>query len=54
MLLSVLMITPVMASNMELVAFEEICEITGRVKTGLRYVPVELSMDVMVEDLELD
>ena len=53
-LLSVLMITPAMASDMELVAFEEICEITGQVKTGVRYVPVELSLDVVVEDIDLD
>ena len=54
MLLSVLMITPAMASNMELQAFEEICEITGEVKTSLRYVPVVLSLDEVVESLELD
>ena len=53
MLLSVLMITPAMASNMELQAFEEICEITGEVKTSLRYVPVSLSLDEVVESLHL-
>ena len=53
-LLSVATITPAMASNMELQAFEEICEITGEVKTSLRYVPVSLSLDAVVEGISLD
>ena len=53
-LLSVLMITPAMASDPQLVAFEEICEITGEVKTGLRYFPIPLAVDEMVEDINLE
>ena len=45
---------PSLSEQMELKAFEEICEITGEVKTSLTYVPVVLSLDNVVESLELD
>ena len=51
MLLSALMITPAMASNPDLQSFEEICEITGEVKTSYRISPEALSV---VEPLELE
>ena len=41
------------SEQMELRAFEEICEFTGQVKTSLRYVPVPLNLDLVVESLEL-
>ena len=47
------MTTPVMATNMELEAFEEICEITGEIKKGVRYVPVEVSVESVVEEVQL-
>ena len=53
-MLSVLMITPAMASDPQLVAFEEICEITGEVKTGLRYFPIPLAVDTVVEGFDLE
>ena len=51
LILLIMFATPIHATNMELVAFEEICEITGEVKKGIRYEPVSLSV---VEPINLN
>ena len=43
LVLMLLMVTPATASDMELITFEEICEITGELKASASVVePVEL------------
>ena len=48
--------SPVFATETDMEAFVEICEITGEVKTALNYIPVEeegLTIDLVVEGIDL-
>ncbi len=44
--LMLLMVTPAMGSDMELTSFQEICEVTGELKTVTRYSVVNETPEV--------